>query len=215
MTISGILWLTSSSADANTLVMSDYIEVSDVGELYVTGATPQHPYAQRAEIFLRHEYCGKPEDGFDAQLSAEANQPVSERQAHLHGRDRKDRGPTQTAWSLLTKDSVETHSATENLITVDHCGGWQAGDVLSIAPTGGDQTDFGGVRNRCDTPGCFKTQNSKTESRTIQSVTVLHDDSCDVILTEPLMTNHRGRIDGIASPIFEFKPRWSIVRAVW
>ena len=72
MTVDGIVWMTSTSAEINTLLLSDFVEVSSTGAFHVSGLTERAPYAQRAEIFLRHEYCGKPEDGCDATFEAES-----------------------------------------------------------------------------------------------------------------------------------------------
>ena len=108
-------------------------------------------------------------------------------------------GQPKTAWSL-TQDSDDTHDQEPNLIRVDHCEGWLAGDAISIAATGGDQETFQGVRNWCNGEGCIPSENSKTEERVIKSVTEHADGACDVILTEALQMNHRGNAVGIASP---------------
>ena len=233
MAVDGVLWITSSSVDAETLLIADFIEVSDIGQFHVTGETVEQPYAQRAEIFLRHEYCGKPEDGFDADFAA-ANVDDCRRKGKFQSLAGvvKMAGQPKTTWSLLTHDSRDTHAIEANLIKVDHCAGWRPGDVLSVAATGGNEETFQGVRNWCtceadadcpaamrcearacvhdgagggEGPNCISKANSKSEKRTIQTVTEYADNTCDVVLTAALEMNHRGNALGVASPFLRIQ----------
>ena len=60
----------STRSDQDTLLIADYVGQCPSGQFFVTGTSPEQPFAQNVEIFLRHEYCGKPEDGFDADFDA-------------------------------------------------------------------------------------------------------------------------------------------------
>ena len=57
MMIDGMVWIQSDNAESLTLLVTDFIEVTDGGSLYVTGSNAQHEHAANAEIFLRNEYC--------------------------------------------------------------------------------------------------------------------------------------------------------------
>ncbi|MBV72484.1 MAG: hypothetical protein CMH52_14260 [Myxococcales bacterium] len=206
MTVSGIVWMTSTTTDVNTLLVADYVEVMGTGEFHLTGDSQDDPFAQRAEIFLRHEYCGKPEDGFDADFEAASSDECVRKGKFMSMAGQvKIAGQPKTTWSLLTRDSRDTHAIEANLIVVDDCAGWMPGDALSIAPTGGDQETYQGVHNWCNGEGCIAKENSKTEQRQIERVSDNGDGTCDVILTDALAMNHRGNPVGVASPMLRIQ----------
>ena len=206
MTVDGIVWMISSTVHVNTLLIADFVEVSSTGAFHLTGMNSDQPHAQKAEIFLRHEYCGKPEDGFDATFEA-ASVDECRRKGKLQSLAGvvKISGQPKTTWSLLTQDSRDTHGIEANLINVDHCAGWGSGDWLSIAATGGDQETYQGVHNWCSDPGCIAKNNSKSERRMIQTVSENAEGNCDVVLAESLTNNHRGNLVGIASPMLRIQ----------
>ncbi|MEC7987608.1 MAG: right-handed parallel beta-helix repeat-containing protein [Myxococcota bacterium] len=193
MVVHGTLWLRSGSTAEKTLLIADSITVH--GEFYLTGETASQ--AENAEIFLRHEYCGLPEN--DYALTAN-DDPNCNSKGHLqsHAGTVKIAGKEKTPWSLLTKDSDESHQQTANSIHVDDCSGWETGDFLVVTATGGHEESWTGMINDGFNSGANAETKWKAEKREISNI---DQNTCEIILDEALQVNHRG------SPTTEPMPR--------
>ena len=140
--IQGTLWIQSDSNVTQTLLIADSIMVMEEGTFVISSSNPNEPGAHSAEVFLRHEYCGLPGDGFS--YSAPNQEAcLSKGRLTSHGIT-KIRGQAKTSWSLLTQDSSDTHTESPGLIRVDECTGWQVGDEIVVSATGGDAHMYAG-----------------------------------------------------------------------
>ena len=180
MMVHGTLWVQSDEPTQKTLLITDAISVH--GALFVSGSTTQE--AQNVELFLRHEYCGLPENEYALTSTSD---PDCQSRGHLnsHAGIVKITGRKKTSWSLLTKDSDQTPGS----VVVDDCTGWNIGDELVITATGGDETSWTGLINHGFASGTQAETKWKAEKRSISDIDT---SSCTITLNEELETNHRG-----------------------
>ncbi|MGB0591136.1 MAG: hypothetical protein ACPGU1_15780, partial [Myxococcota bacterium] len=200
--VHGLLWMQSSPDAGKTLLVTDAVHVMESGAFFVTGADAATP-ASDAEVFLRHSYCGKPED--DPEPLDEATQACRAKgQLMSMGGLVKIAGTPKTPWSLLVEDSAATHLVSPQSIRVDACDGWQLGDALTIAATGGDAMDWHSAiaQPGCAEEDCSPAFNFKAERRAIASVVTEAEGTCLVELDSALRVNHRGdpAAEGSAMP---------------
>ena len=123
MVVRGTLWMQSSSSATETFLIANNVLVH--GSLIVSGE--EDLYAQNAEIFLTHEYCGLRETDFA--LTSGTNPDCSDN-GKVHGWCGQDYRSRKDSLSLLTQDSQDSHQTLSNSIQVDHCQGWSVGDAL-------------------------------------------------------------------------------------
>ena len=195
--VHGILWLQSDDVDELSLLIADSMMIMEEGMLAVTGSSVESPSAQRAEIFLRHEYCGLPGDDFSL-TAPHQDECLSKGRLTSHGTT-KVIGQPKAEWSLLIQDSAVSHRDGVPLIRVDDCRGWSTGDTVVVSATGGDATMYAGalgatLMSSCDEPDCQASFNFKAEKRTITAVerSGVNSLDCDVHLDRALRVNHRG-----------------------
>ncbi len=211
--VDGVLWVQSDSASSTTLVIADSITVGMDGELHVGGSSAPAPYAQNAEIFLRHEYCGfSPWSEIDVCEDGADDNCLSKGKLTSMGLT-KISGQPRTSWALLTVDSNLSHDSAANTLQVDACVGWQAGDSLVVSATGGNTEKWGGFdgvtessASCLDGGDCPPSLNFKSESRTITEVTAATDGSQDCIVEfsgDPLRVKHRG--SPVEEPFFRIQ----------
>ena len=134
--IQGTLWIQSDTGTIHTLLIADSIMVMEQGTFVISSSNPDQPGAQSVEVFLRHEYCGLPGDGF-SYSAPHQEECLSKGRLTSHGVTNL-RGQAKTSWSLLTQDSSDTQNESPGLIRVDECTGWQVDDELVVSATGGD-----------------------------------------------------------------------------
>ena len=195
--VNGTLWVQSDEVDQLTLLLADSIMVMEEGTLFISGSSPEQASAQNVEVFLRHEYCGLPGDGFSHSSPNEA-ECLSKGRLTSHGTMRII-GQVKTPWSLLTQDTRISHLESDASIKVDDCSGWQIGDTLVVSATGGDATMFAGAQgatlmSSCDEADCQASFNFKAEERRITAIEFTNSNTleCSISLDQALRVNHRG-----------------------
>ena len=202
MEVRGILWVQSDSVSTKTLVMADAINVFMGGEFHLGGTSTLTPYAQNAEIFLRHEYCGfSPWSEIDVCEEGVDYSCLSKGKMTSMGLTKISSQPKEP-WALLTVDSNISHASQANTIQVDSCTGWDSGDEIVITATGGDTEKWGGFDGVTESSAscsdgldCPPVLNFKPQARVVTSVSSASDGSTDCVVEfggDPLRVKHRG-----------------------
>lgn len=171
-----------------TRIEARRIVVHEAGRLQIGSA--ERP-AVGVIIYLQHAPCA---DGGGCEVDGSL---LSMGVLHIHGL-------RKAAWSLLALDAPAGHS----LLTVERCEGWQAGDAVVVAATGGEATDYGQAASSED--------NYWAERRVLTTIQPTGRDAgagssggssggrCVVGLDRPLRFRHRGSwLDGIVPTFAE------------
>ena len=200
LNVSGVLWVRSGDDQTQTLLIADALTVEETGELHITGVSEDDPDAHKVELFLRHEFCGRPEICLDELESRQAELDCLDKGRLISRGITKMRGLPKTPWSQLTVDSALSHADTVATIQIDNCSGWASGDLLTIAATGRGARDWAGATNHrpdqdpnCG-PDCSASVNFQSERRQIVSIqsALDTDGECLITLDQPLFWNHQG-----------------------